>query len=304
MKKFGLLASAGMIMASANVLAADLPRRTAAPVAPAAKAYSWTGFYAGVNGGYAWSHQTHRQSDNVIFSEGVSLVGPILSEGFVAREFASKSGGFTFGGQAGYNHQVDRLIFGIEADFNKSSVSARNGLSAIGTEGIGGPSSYYFFADSEAKSSIKWFSTLRARVGFTPVDRFMIFATGGLAYGSMKTTAYSGAEGGFGDCSSSTDAYSCGSYYGETSKSYNKLGFAVGGGFEYALTNNISVKTEYLYVDLGKKTLALNGGGSYSTSDGATPTPATTSGTFEGEIGTVRATNKFSVMRVGLNYKF
>lgn len=100
----------------------------------------------------------------------------------------------------------------------------------------------------------EYFGTVRARVGVA-FDRFMPYVTGGWAYGNVKTSIVG---------------------LGSTDKTHTG-GYAVGGGLEYAFTNNWSAKVEYLYVDLGEKNV-LNSG--------------------------VKVGTDFSVVRAGLNYKF
>ncbi len=101
----------------------------------------------------------------------------------------------------------------------------------------------------------EYFGTVRARLGFA-VDRFLPYVTGGWAYGNVKTSIPALAF--------SSDRSHTG-------------GWTVGGGVEYAFTNNIVAGVEYLYVDLGEKNV-LN------------------SGT---KVGT-----DFSVVRARLSYKF
>lgn len=100
-----------------------------------------------------------------------------------------------------------------------------------------------------------YFGTVRARVGVA-FDRFMPYVTGGWAYGNVKTSIPALAF--------SSDASHTG-------------GWALGGGLEYAVTNNIVAGVEYLYVDLGDKRI-LNTGT---------------------KVGT-----DFSVVRARLSYKF
>jgi outer membrane immunogenic protein len=93
----------------------------------------------------------------------------------------------------------------------------------------------------------------------------MVYATGGVAYGKVKT--YVNAP--FDEGSSLSDT---------------RVGYTVGAGAEYALTNNVTLKTEYLYTDLGKL--------KFNVSD---------------DIDTVvhgAAKSQFHTVRVGLNYKF
>ncbi|MFY7948785.1 MAG: outer membrane protein [Gemmatimonas sp.] len=100
----------------------------------------------------------------------------------------------------------------------------------------------------------EYFGTVRGRVGFA-FDRFMPYITGGWAYGNVKTSI-----AGIG----SSDTSHTG-------------GYAVGAGVEYAFTNNLTAKVEYLYVDLGEKNFRATG---------------------------VKVGTDFSVIRAGLNYKF
>ena len=100
-----------------------------------------------------------------------------------------------------------------------------------------------------------YFGTVRARVGVA-FDRFMPYITGGWAYGNVKTSIPA---------------------LGFSSDNSHTGGWALGGGLEYAVTNNIVAGVEYLYVDLGDKRI-LNTGT---------------------KIGT-----DFSVVRARLSYKF
>jgi outer membrane immunogenic protein len=64
----------------------------------------------------------------------------------------------------------------------------------------------------------------------------------------------------------------------------SSTGWTVGAGFEYGITQNITFKTEYLYVDLGNQTLF-----SYSE---------------PGIAVNVESETKFHTLKAGLNYKF
>lgn len=78
-------------------------------------------------------------------------------------------------------------------------------------------------------SKLDYFGTVRARLGYA-YDRFLPYVTGGLAYGKNTINDF-----GYSD-------------------SNTHVGWTVGGGLEYAITNNWTARAEYLYVDLGKKT--------------------------------------------------
>jgi outer membrane immunogenic protein len=84
--------------------------------------------------------------------------------------------------------------------------------------------------DAGFETSIDWLSTVRGRVGFA-LDNFLIYGTGGAAIGEV--TYFDGVD----------------------EDSDTRVGWTAGGGVEAALTDNISIKGEYLYVDLGEEEL-------------------------------------------------
>jgi outer membrane immunogenic protein len=191
MKK--LLFSLALIAMPASAFAADMPgRRAPQPVfKPAAMpTFAWTGFYVGLNAGAAWGD----------FTKGGSFIDPKT--------------GFTGGITAGYNHQIENFVVGLEGDYNYSGLKG-NGFVLPGTFVKGGMSS---------------FGTVRGRLGVA-FDRALIYGTGGYALG--VTTLESGLIK-----SNSTSS-----------------GYVIGGGLEYAFTQNISAKAEYLYMPLGGRNL-------------------------------------------------
>lgn len=196
MKKI-LIATMMLGVSSAAAFAADI-------MAPAA--YDWTGLYAGLNAGYAFSGDDR-------FGEAGVNVGDLNVHGL-------------FGGaQLGYNQQINNIVIGVETDIQGGDIHD----SFSNTAGSG-------------KDKIDWFGTLRGRAGFA-ADRALVYATGGLAYGGGKYT----------------DAVIVPS----VSKTYSRLGWTVGGGVEYAVSDSISVKAEYLYANFGR----FNVGGTKATPD-------------------------------------
>jgi outer membrane immunogenic protein len=258
------------VTAAANCAhAADLrtPVYKAAP-AVAAPAYNWTGFYIGGHAGYSWM----RSTDSVTGANAAGLGFTTTSE--VATSLPLDPKGFIGGGQAGYNWQFSPMwVVGLETDF--SGVDLKNTIS------LPGP------ADASrimtASEKLDWFGTFRGRVGITPFDRGLLYATGGLAYGhaSLSTAltrpgftpgAPANGCGGFNNCQSG-------------SVSDTRVGWTVGGGFEWAFIGNWSVKGEYLYYDLGTI--------SHTMTDPVFPA-----------IFNASAPIKGSIARAGLNYKF
>src|SRR5215216_6573356 len=129
MKKL-LLSSIAMAAFSAGAMAADLPRRAAPPAyfAPV-PLFTWTGFYVGVNAGYAWGNDN---GDDGLFVDpglvapalggGTVPIAPVLGADFGNRGFFGNGGnrdGWLAGGQVGFNYQFGAgggLVVGVEAD--------------------------------------------------------------------------------------------------------------------------------------------------------------------------------------------
>ena len=182
------------------VLGADLPTYSKAP-ALAAPVYDWTGFYVGGFGGGGYGNHN---LDNAL--------GPA---GFADFTVNYSSQGELAGGEAGYNVQSGRYVFGVEGDLFWSNI---NGGDA-------------FALGSNDATNLRWGGTLRARSGFT-VDRLLMFFTGGWAYGDLVHT--------------NTDPVN-----GVDQFTNNRNGLTGGGGIAYALTGNLIGKLEYRYYDFG-----------------------------------------------------
>ena len=212
-----------LVLVSAPAQAADLGwGDNTSPIYSPTSAAQWTGFYAGVSGGYGW---------------GTTVNSPALPGGVTD----NNASGWSLGGQAGYNMDMGGFVLGGEADLQWSSI------------GYGEPIAGGTF---QAKTDL--FGTLRARAG-VPVGQVMPYATVGVAYGRGTAQETTGVV---------------------TSQSANHFGWAAGLGLEAQATANLSLKAEYLYVDLG--TQAYNG------------LP----------VGSRDVSQRFSVVRAGINYKF
>jgi outer membrane immunogenic protein len=240
--------------------AADLPGRRAVVSAPPVivpPTFIWTGFYAGLNAGY----NVGRNDANTVGTPGFVALGAA-----VPASLRTGKDGFIGGGQVGYNQQFGMFIAGVEADLQY--VDGKR-ATAFTSPALGG-------LTTTAGTETTYLGTLRARLGVTPVDRLMLYVTGGLAYGNPNNTA-------------SVVAAGPGAVWGGSSDS-TRLGFAVGGGAEYALTNNWTAKIEYMYYDLGRRTVT------------ASPLNAAALGT--GVAYQARFENTGQIVRAGVNYKF
>jgi outer membrane immunogenic protein len=214
-----------------------------APVAAA----NWAGFYLGGNFGSG----TGRDRS--------SLSVPAAA---ILETFNLAPDGINGGVQAGYNWQAANWVFGLEADIQGSTQKDNKTCILTCTPGL--------MAAYDA--TLPWFGTVRGRLGYS-VGSTLFYATGGLAYGSIKTKITTS------------------SFPGPVTQSFShtNTGWTAGAGIETPFTllglvgPNWTTKTEYLYVDLG------------SSSDnfiiGATPVTATRSVTEH-------------VFRTGINYHF
>ncbi len=260
-----LLGAATIALAAGGAFAADLPSRKSAP-APVflPPAFTWTGFYVGVNAGYTFA------GSNDVTTIGTPGFQALIPGSIAPNSLKAGGDGFIGGAQIGYNIQYGQFVYGLETDIQFADTKKKS--SFIGNPVLGTQ------LNTTAESEMRYFGTLRARLGFTPVDRLLVYATGGLAYGDVKTTL--GVNG--------VQAPAL-SWAG--SKSDTRFGWTIGAGAEYALTNNWSIKGEYLYYDLGKKTV--------STVPNAAANAAVPGVAYVG-----KAENTGHIARAGVNYKF
>ena len=208
---FALLGAATVLACAAH--AADLPRAAPPPPPPMLPVFTWTGFYAGVNAGYATGPGGGGFTD--------PTYGAVTGGG--------RSGGFTGGGQLGYNYQLtpgSGLVLGVETDI-QGLATAKADAAYLGT------TPYY-----SVRPSLDYFGTVRGRVGYT-FDRVLIYGTGGLAYGGGSRSSYASA-------------------YPYVLPDTTRTGYTVGGGVEYAFTEKLSAKVEALYIKLGSGVAAAN----------------------------------------------
>lgn len=194
-------------------------------------AYDWRGFYVGGNLGYGWSPST---GDLNAYSPGYSTPA---ATGGLPSNLGTKASGALGGAQLGYNWQFGTLLLGAEAAIQVSGISKTSTVSYPGGGGIN-PST------STGKETLDWLGTVRLRGGVLVTPRALIYATGGFAYGGVRDSA--------------TNVFSP-SYTGNFSgsNSQTKLGWTVGAGVQWALTNRWSVQAEYRYVDLGSTTVHI-----------------------------------------------
>jgi outer membrane immunogenic protein len=158
-----------------------------------------------------------------------------------------KPNGGVVGGTVGYNYQIGQFVLGGEATLDWADMSK----------------SRTFLDGSSDKIQVNSVGNILARVGYA-YDRTLFYVAGGYAGADVKAGNFNDTVTGL-------------SYPGSSGW---RSGYAVGGGVEYAITNNISVKGEYIFSQLDNKTY------------------------YGGGPDVVKPSLDISTVKMGVNYKF
>lgn len=230
---------------------------------------SWTGFYVGANAGYQWgagSAGLSLQPDLAWWTAG----SPAFAQ--FHGQYADSPSGPLGGAQLGFNWQSGTIVMGLEADFGWLDTDE----STVRTAFIPPPIS--FTNSGIVRHELDWLATVRARLGLLATqDRsLLVYLTGGLAFGRIKTSHFSintdlNPDAGFAGSSSDID-----------------VGATVGAGLEWAFREAWTLKAEYLYYDLGDRTVVGTNFNSFSPPGVGADAHYDTQG---------------HVLRVGVNYK-
>ena len=196
----GFAAGLAFAMFSIAAQSADLPSRRIAPAIPMPPAFTWTGFYVGAQAGWA---QTRTE-----LTPGAAIAG----QAAVASLPSLNRDGATVGLLAGYNYQIGQLVLGGEID-GAALITGKQRFTALTGDFI--------------TAHTNWVGSARLRVGYA-FDRFMIYATGGLALAAAKSTV-------------------TGTGYSYGAGDSTRVGWTLGAGAEYAITNNWIAGLEYRY---------------------------------------------------------
>jgi outer membrane immunogenic protein len=222
------LISSILIAGALPAAAADLPVK-ARPMAPVAMAYNWTGCYIGGNVGGKWV----RTSGSVdVGAVPGSAAGTVL---FPAADTST----LIAGGQVGCNYQAPgtNWVFGLEGDLDWQRWSR--------TTILGTPVPFPFIPGDVFDIRSRWQASARGRIGYA-WDRLLIYATGGAAFTDVTV--------GTNFIATTTGGVAFPATVGSVSKTL--VGATVGGGFEYAFTNNFSAGIEGRYSWYGQQTFA------------------------------------------------
>jgi outer membrane immunogenic protein len=243
-----LLASAAVIgLGSSAAYAADMGLPAKAPAPPPIPYVNWQGFYIGGLVGAARLNETATNFNGNGPSRGFAPCGSTYNTG----SCATAATGVAAGVDVGYDWQDRYFVYGVAADWTWT------GLKHTQTHACGA-------SVWNHTAKVEWLASFRGRMGLA-VDTTMVYFTGGLALGGVKSSA-SGP----------------GFDWGQLDKV--AVGWVAGLGVEHKFNQNWSVKAEALYYDLGKNSASGS---------------SVTHGTYSTEF-----THEVIVGRVGVAYHF
>jgi outer membrane immunogenic protein len=221
MRRQFLLASVGALAITGSAFAAEpLP-----PPPPPVPIFTWTGLYAGIQVGYAWDED----------AVTVSSVAPGPPPFLAVSSFTVSPSGFIGGAHLGYNKQIDQWllglnwVIGLEGTVDGTTVNTTRD-SFFFASALGTPTGPFGFS-LNPRSDVQGSARLRLGIAF---DRVLLYATGGAAFAGIET-----------------DYQTAVPVFLRESDSKTRTGWTVGGGIEYAVTNNWSIRAEYRYSDFG-----------------------------------------------------
>ena len=258
MKRLALALTLFAACGTTRSIAADMAVK--APPLPAPVA-SWTGFYAGVNAGYGWS-DTSSSNNPLDPASRIFFSDPTFGTNFGT---AFRQAGAIAGGQVGYDWQFSNQgVLGVEADFQYSDI---RGTGIARTLPLFGGFIEY---DSDTERRLRWFGTVRGKLGFLVAPNVLLYGTGGLAYGETESRGDMNINPLLPNgqvviqviqnqtelaCRNQAPASAL-CYQGSNSET--KVGWAAGFGGEWKIALNWSVKAEYLHVGLPSTSATLN----------------------------------------------
>jgi outer membrane immunogenic protein len=282
------LATAVSIIAFTQIASAATPenrpvRRAPPPPPSPATTPNWTGFYSGPNAGGGFEN-TIKNSATTTFCD-IGTLCDVVAAG-VPGQFDTRPSGFIGGGQIGYNWQMGMFVWGVETDLQWANIQGDKSIVNTQVPFVG----QVVTTSGAGSQKIDWLGTLRGRLGWTPTPPVLLYATGGLAYGQVKTdVSFAGQI---------TTPPPGPTFSGATATSNDKTraGWTMGGGVEWMFAPQWSIKGEYLYYDLGTVTVdqTLN---TFNVFD--VPPTLSASTAIHSD-----AHYHGSIVRVGLNYQF
>ncbi|WP_273722588.1 outer membrane protein [Bartonella sp. AU18XJBT] len=272
--KYLIATSVATLISASAAQAADviIPHEAAPAVIAAAPSFSWTGFYLGGQVGN--------------FSSKTKVTIPGADKELFKKDNTPSPSGFMGGIYAGSNVDLGNgLILGVETDavwagreeskkareLTLTEKDAANFNASLEKAKIELKGQQQFQKDDKVTETHsykeKWSGATRVRIGFAAVDRIMPYVAGGIAYAQVQGIQSVAGKGKRAKVEQKVDGgekepsvenkqnidLTGGAWADETK---TMVGFTIGGGVDFAMTDNVLLRAEYRYSDFGKKKFA------------------------------------------------
>jgi outer membrane immunogenic protein len=271
---FAATVVAALASPAMNAVAADL----AYTKAPVVAVYNWTGLYVGGTVGGGWQRSRTDYGSDPSYPLGPIIFIPAQDFGVLARSSSQNGAGVLGGVTLGYNWQRSAVVLGVEGDWSWTGLKATSVVAPV-------PCCFFPTLTTTTETRTDWLATLRGRIGVLAAPQTLLFVTGGLALGEIKTSTTVVP-------SSATSSCANNSLCAAGVASATRAGWTVGAGLEQGFAGNWTVKVEYLHYDLGSVShIATEASPGFPVFLGQPVLNVNTK--VSGEIG-----------RVGVNYRF
>jgi outer membrane immunogenic protein len=260
---------------AAPVHVAPAPRPAPAPATP-----SWTGAQVGGQGGVAPMAQGFAEPGSHLYPASCLVAADPTLCTETPFSFSGNNTGATGGGFVGYRYQIGTMVVGIEGDANAKSAS-----------------SSYSYTDSNSyraetfSGSVKQGAdgSIRGRFGFLVTPWVLTYGTIGVGFGSVS--------GSYGYSAHEIDGVGAAYATGASSWSTTRSGLTGGAGIEAMITQQLAVRLEYRYTDLGRFSESVP----ISTFCGV---PGALTCSSPSSAASISLHPTFQAVRVGLGYSF
>jgi len=183
----------------------------------------WNGLFVGANLGYGMYPNNVSVIPFESTPEGIASLSPLLIH--------LQSSGFLGGGQVGYNWTHNNLLWGIESDIDYATVGGTNSITFT-------PLPY--LVNNSVTQQLNWFGTVRGKLGKVVSNTLLPYVTAGVSFANTELSYAQEA-----------------SYFNQpilqntNNSTQTMLNWVAGAGLEYAVSDHVRYKLEYLYLDLG-----------------------------------------------------
>jgi outer membrane immunogenic protein len=271
----GLVVAASFVATAASAADMPVPAPAAPPPAYHPPVYDWSGIYIGGSVGGGWINDT-------VTTTAATALQPAGTTTNVSAM------GVLGGAQVGGNVQFAPVVVGLEGTWFATNLSGTKQIPAI----PGGLLSLF----QQSTSSAPYLATMAGRIGYAANDMLFYVKGGGAWMRVSYTQSVTAAQlAGCGNCP--------GGVVSQQALTDTRTGFVAGGGFEYGLNENLSIRVEYDYLGFGTKNYTFARLGTTTVTAAGVP-PVFTVNAPVGLSLPVSIKSQLQMATVGVNYRF